>query len=68
MEKEGGVNTEIWSNPISYSRRYTPTKTFLLRAEVTERNEGNTVGNEPYNMLFGKCASRNVQKNWFIHI
>ena len=54
-----GVNTEIWSNPISYSWRYTPPKTFLLRAEVTGRNEGNTVGNHPYYILFGKRASPN---------
>lgn len=31
----------------------------MLRAEVTERNEGNTVGNQPYNTLFGKYASLN---------
>lgn len=47
-----GVNTEIWSNPISYSRRYSPPKTFLLRAEVNEGAQGDTFENLACNTLF----------------
>lgn len=58
MMKREGVNTEIWSNPMPYSWRYT-LKTFLLRAEVTERNEGNAIGNQSYKTLFEKDAFLN---------
>lgn len=57
-----GVNTEIWSNPISYSWRFTPPKTLLLKEEVTEGNKGIRLGISLHIMFVESASWINHQR------